>query len=401
MKNTKTTGINCIYKVFTIASIFFMLIWVIIDIFLAHQLAPCLPFLGDKFYEPGYTRNFKTDEILDVIIVVWTVTWTVIIFFSEHVKDRAFGIHFREILKRSGNSDIFFNLMSVIRFVEMILLIAASFLDWYIFTLHMAVWQIIDLGLTYYFIITILSDDNILFMIQNDLDNYCEKYLEANPKELEIIKSGYHDMLFYKMLRSMDYNDSYACDNMQSILMCSIKAINIKSFTSPNPCSGQEEYSKLRRLYELFNQFIHTLLNSARDESRRLENLIYIYAGNELKEPRSTCIRKFVLLSLLSDTDPKNQNLVDQILPYNGVGEYSITPVDSCKLLIWCKTCTDYCESNGISQPFVRAAISNHLYNILNAYKSGEIEEIKENECVADYTEEIENLLSVTEEVRP
>ncbi len=393
MKDTKTTDIYCIYKVFTFASIILMTIWVIFDIFFAHNLAPYLPLLGEKFYEPSYTRNFKTDEILDVIIVVWTVTWTVIIFFSEHVKDRTFGIHFREILKKSGDSEYFFNFMSVIRFVEMILLIAASFLDWYIFTLHMAVWQIIDLGLTYYFIITIFSDDNLLYMIQNNLNNYCKKYLEAKPEELKKIKSDYHNILFYEMLRSMDYNDSYAFDNMQSILMYSINDINEEGFTSPAPGSRQEEYSTLQRLYDLFNQFIHTLLKSARDESRRLEILINIYAGNELKEPRSTYIRKFMLLSLLSDTDPKNQNLVEQILPYNGVGEHSITPAESCRLLIWCNTCTDYCESYGITQPYVRAAISNHLDNILNADKSGEIKDIDKDKCVTDYTEEIKNLL--------
>lgn len=393
MKDTKTTDIYCIYKVFTFASIILMTIWVIFDIFFAHHLAPNLPLLGKKFYEPSYTRNFKTDEILDVIIVVWTVTWTVIIFFSEHVKDRTFGIHFREILKKSGDSEIFFNFMSVIRFVEMILLIAASFLDWYIFTLHMAVWQIIDLGLTYYFIITIFSDDNLLYMIRNNLNNYCKNYLEAKPEELEKIKSGYHDMLFYEMLRSMDYNDAYAFDNMQSILMHSINAINKERFTSPAPGSRKEEYSTLQRLYELFNQFIHTLLKSARDESRRLEILINIYVGNELQGPRSTYIRKFMLLSLLSDTDPKNQYLVDQILPYNGVGEHSITPADSCKLLIWCKTCTDYYESNGITQPYVRAAISNHLENLLNADKSGEIEKIDKDKYETEYTEVIKNLL--------
>ena len=64
MKDTKTTGINCLYKVFTIASIILMAFWVIFDIFFAHRLAPCLPLLGEKFYEPCYTRNFKTDEIL-------------------------------------------------------------------------------------------------------------------------------------------------------------------------------------------------------------------------------------------------------------------------------------------------------------------------------------------------
>lgn len=92
-------------------------------------------------------------------------------------------------------------------------------------------------------------------------------------------------------------------------------------------------------------------------------------------------------------TDPKNQYLVDQILPYNGVGEHSITPADSCKLLIWCKTCTDYYESNGITQPYVRAAISNHLENLLNADKSGEIEKIDKDKYETEYTEVIKNLL--------
>ena len=181
-------------KIFFIISIIIMIVSPLFDCTSRPYLNKSL----EKFF------SYDISNIITILVMAWTFSVTLIIFYMGRVKQKYCGVQIYEIIKIYLPESFAFYVI-ILMFLELAWTLFGVAQQWEITLFSITVLQIFNLALVLYYIYLAMNEEKIIFHIQEELLNFqdiCEKDLEQYFKSSWFVKFLNH--LNYKQFDELE-----------------------------------------------------------------------------------------------------------------------------------------------------------------------------------------------------
>lgn len=157
--------------------------------------------------------NYDAGDLIAVILVIWTFTATLVVFYLERMESRRYGIRMITIILRSYNENSLF-LMTATFMAELLALIFASIVSLKITLIVSSLIQFGTMIFVFLMVCIETSDDHFREIMRTEYQSV--KYHESmSYEEVEVI---YKELMVVKMIRNMDYSSYNNLEDLEQIL---------------------------------------------------------------------------------------------------------------------------------------------------------------------------------------
>lgn len=209
-KSSKMENINRIYTFFAKRiDKCCCLIMVILAAFIALDLAPvdyCC-----KLVEQIFT--YETGVLVSVILVIWTFTATLVIFYLERMENRHYGNRLIKIILHSYSEHKLYKMVRTFM-AELLVLILASIADFEITLVISAIIQFATMLFVFLMVCIETSSDHF----QQVMAEEYSAVAYADTMSYKDIENAYKDLMVVKMIRNLDYSNRDSVEELEEIL---------------------------------------------------------------------------------------------------------------------------------------------------------------------------------------
>ncbi|HJD45211.1 MAG TPA: hypothetical protein H9909_00065, partial [Candidatus Mediterraneibacter norfolkensis] len=157
--------------------------------------------------------NYDAGNLIAVILVIWTFTATMVVFYLERMESRRYGVRMITIILRSYNENSLF-LMASTFMAELLVLIFASIVSLKITLIVSSLIQFGTMIFVFFMVCIETSDDHFRKIMKSEYKSV-ECYESMNFEEVEEI---YKELMVVKMIRNMDYSIYDNLEELEQIL---------------------------------------------------------------------------------------------------------------------------------------------------------------------------------------
>ena len=209
-KSSKMENINRIYTFFAKRiDKCCCLIMFILAAFIALDLAPvdyCC-----KLVEQIFT--YETGVLVSVILVIWTFTATLVIFYLERTENRHYGNRLIKIILHSYSEHKLYKMVRTFM-AELLVLILASIADFEITLVISAIIQFATMLFVFLMVCIETSSDHF----QQVMAEEYSAVAYADTMSYKDIENAYKDLMVVKMIRNLDYSNRDSVEELEEIL---------------------------------------------------------------------------------------------------------------------------------------------------------------------------------------
>lgn len=157
--------------------------------------------------------SYEESSLIAVILVVWTFTATLVVFYLEKMEERRYGIRMIEILLITYKQKALF-VMTITFMAELFILILATIISLKFTLVASAVIQFGTMLFVFVMVCVETSKDHVQKVIE-------EQYLEMQyGKDMKFsdLENLYNPLLLIKMIRNLDYSNKENIDDLLHII---------------------------------------------------------------------------------------------------------------------------------------------------------------------------------------
>ena len=157
--------------------------------------------------------SYEESSLIAVILVVWTFTATLVVFYLEKMEERRYGIRMIEILLITYKQKALF-VMTITFMAELFILILASIISLKFTLVASAIIQFGTMLFVFVMVCVETSKDHVQKVIE-------EQYLEMQyGKDMKFsdLENLYNPLLLIKMIRNLDYSNKENIDDLLHII---------------------------------------------------------------------------------------------------------------------------------------------------------------------------------------
>lgn len=232
--------------------------------------------------------TYDTGNLIAVILVIWTFTATLVIFYLERLESRRYGIRMITIIRRSYN-DSKLLLMAATFMAELLVLIFASVVS---LEITLTVSSMIQFGtMIFVFLMVCIETSDYHFREIMNGEYHSVRYQETmNYKEVE---KAYKELMIVRMIRNLDYSNYDNLEELEQVLHA-------------NPVN--KNWTNIRR--HINRKTTQLILESGNDSKGMTTIILNLFDYNEA----SLDDKKGILMALLESLSPQNLEICQILL---------------------------------------------------------------------------------------
>lgn len=232
--------------------------------------------------------TYDTTNIVAVILVIWTFTATLVVFYLERMESRRYGIRMITIILRSYSEGRLL-VMTATFMTELVILIMASVVTLSITLVVSSVIQFATMLYVFLMVITETSDDHFTDILISEYR--AVPYSET--MRFGEVDDAYKDLMIVKMIRNLDYGKYDNLEALEELLHSNDidkKWTNVRKYVS-------------RKITQL-------ILESGENRRGVKTLILHLFAY----EKAGLGDKKGILMALIENLDPQNLEITQILL---------------------------------------------------------------------------------------
>lgn len=265
--------------------------WVL-DILPCPYLHPCI----ETFFA------YDSGDVITVILVIWTFTATLLVFYMGKKDDHCYGIRMYDALKRKYTQEKGPLWMVVAFLTEIAVLMVAAGRRWPITIMVFGVIQVVNMLYVFGLICDETSEETILKRVRGEFLDLMEKggMGHHGPENGEL-----DDLLLVRMIKAMDYSDMAEADRLLGVLNAPSKCMGNTGSAADRKTEGQKDIWH----WEVSKRLARYILEASGGTGHGAG----ILTAWSMEESSTLEVKKGILVALLEYADAERSDNVLQI----------------------------------------------------------------------------------------